>query len=201
MSELECRLLFYFWPLLAFKAFLQIYGAEKPTAYSTIGTKENFFFVRAILQVTTSESRQRTSFRGAFVYEGSLPPSIPLEIGGSRILVTSAVKEFLFYQRSVFHSKLFWIDSVSINQEGRRHWEDVSVALDDRNIHLIRLMCIAFTLHRIGHIARTWSCHKIYGSGRGGSARCLRTGFQSSLTWTDLGYSRTRRSQGCPHNV
>ncbi|KAH9208896.1 heterokaryon incompatibility, partial [Leptodontidium sp. 2 PMI_412] len=47
---------------------------------------------------------------------GISPPSIPLEVTGSRILVTSAVEEFLFHQRSFFRSKLFWIDSVCINQ-------------------------------------------------------------------------------------
>jgi hypothetical protein len=47
---------------------------------------------------------------------GIKDPSIPLEVDGAQVLVTSAIDELLFYRRSIFGSKLFWIDAICINQ-------------------------------------------------------------------------------------
>jgi hypothetical protein len=40
-----------------------------------------------------------------------------LNIDGKKMLVTSAVDELLFHQRSMFTSKLFWIDAICIDQK------------------------------------------------------------------------------------
>jgi hypothetical protein len=48
---------------------------------------------------------------------GGETPNIPVEVDGYEMLVTSSVDELLFYQRSIFTSKLFWIDAICINQK------------------------------------------------------------------------------------
>ncbi|KAL5313158.1 hypothetical protein ACEPPN_018891 [Leptodophora sp. 'Broadleaf-Isolate-01'] len=49
---------------------------------------------------------------------GERDPYIPVEIGGQGfVLVTATVDELLFYRRSIFGDKLFWIDAVCINQK------------------------------------------------------------------------------------
>jgi hypothetical protein len=47
---------------------------------------------------------------------GNKDPSIPLEVDGAQVLVTSVIDELLFYRRSIFGSKLLWIDAICINQ-------------------------------------------------------------------------------------
>lgn len=47
---------------------------------------------------------------------GERDPSIPLQVGGYRLLVTASVEEFLFYRSSVFTDHLLWIDAICINQ-------------------------------------------------------------------------------------
>ena len=51
---------------------------------------------------------------------------IPLKVNGKKLLVTAAVDEMLFNQRSIFGSKLFWIDAICIDQSN----------LDEKNVQL-----------------------------------------------------------------
>lgn len=48
---------------------------------------------------------------------GGKDPDIPLKVDGKQMFVTSAVDELLFHRRSIFTSKLFWIDAIYINQK------------------------------------------------------------------------------------
>jgi hypothetical protein len=48
---------------------------------------------------------------------GRQAASIPLAVGENRLLVTSAVEEFLTCEGSKFTSKFFWIDAICIDQK------------------------------------------------------------------------------------
>lgn len=51
---------------------------------------------------------------------GNKPPDMPLQVGDSRLLVTSRVQEFLIYCHSSSREKLFWIDAICIHQSDTR---------------------------------------------------------------------------------
>ncbi|OCK78087.1 hypothetical protein K432DRAFT_253193, partial [Lepidopterella palustris CBS 459.81] len=48
---------------------------------------------------------------------GGQEPDIPLSINGKDLKVTPNAEEFLFYQRSIFGPRYFWIDAICINQD------------------------------------------------------------------------------------
>jgi heterokaryon incompatibility protein (HET) len=50
---------------------------------------------------------------------GTVDPDCPVNVSGSAVLVTAAVDELLHYRRSIFGTKLFWIDAVCINQKDK----------------------------------------------------------------------------------
>ena len=90
---------------------------RSPRHIRVLELKKKCFFSEPSCELRELNLDDAPAFEALSYTWGVLPPSIPLEVTGSQILVTSAVEEFLFHQRSFFHSKLFWIDSVCINQE------------------------------------------------------------------------------------
>ncbi|KAL5319118.1 hypothetical protein ACEPPN_012167 [Leptodophora sp. 'Broadleaf-Isolate-01'] len=89
---------------------------KSPRHIRVLELKKKCFFSEPSCELRQLSLDDAPAFEALSYTWGVSPPSIPLEVTGSRILVTSAVEEFLFHQRSFFRSKLFWIDSVCINQ-------------------------------------------------------------------------------------
>lgn len=78
--------------------------------------KRKSFFSEPSCELVEVPLRTAPSFEAVSYAWGDKPPHIPLKVNGCQLLVTSAVEELLFHQRSILGSELFWIDAICINQ-------------------------------------------------------------------------------------
>ena len=75
--------------------------------------KKRWFFSRPSCELIEVGLNEAPPFEAISYHWGRKPPSIPINVNGAFILVTSAIDELLWYRRSIFTSHCFWI-SVSI---------------------------------------------------------------------------------------
>jgi Heterokaryon incompatibility protein (HET) len=89
---------------------------DSPQHFRILRLKRRSFFTAPSCELVQVCLDEAPPFEAISYTWGDKEPDIPLEVDGFQILVTSAVDQLLFYQRSVFGSKAFWIDAVCINQ-------------------------------------------------------------------------------------
>ena len=78
--------------------------------------KGRWFFSRPSCELIEVPLDEAPPFEAISYHWGLKPPSIPINVNGALILVTSAIDELLWYRRSIFTSHCFWIDAICINQ-------------------------------------------------------------------------------------
>ncbi|KAH8748324.1 heterokaryon incompatibility protein-domain-containing protein [Hyaloscypha finlandica] len=112
------------------RAFLRDYQGEEPRlllyVYQSIQLPRTIRLLRLEWRIQFSKLScslldfqldEAPSYEALSHTWGAEPPSIPLTVDGATILVTRNVQEFLWYSRSFYHPKYFWIDAVCINQK------------------------------------------------------------------------------------
>ena len=102
----------------------QYHKLKKPRYIRLLRLKRRSFFSEPSCELAEFPLDEAPSFEAVSYTWGDEDPSIPVEVNGREILVTSAVDELLFYQRSIFTPNLFWIDAICINQEDKDEKSD-----------------------------------------------------------------------------
>ncbi len=78
--------------------------------------KRRWFSSRPSCELIEVDLDEAPPFEAISYHWGRKPPSIPINVNGALILVTSAIDELLWYRTSIFTSHCFWIDAICINQ-------------------------------------------------------------------------------------
>ncbi|PMD19979.1 hypothetical protein NA56DRAFT_574650, partial [Hyaloscypha hepaticicola] len=89
---------------------------EKKGNIRLLVLKKRWFFSRPSCELIEVGLNEAPPFEAISYHWGRKPPSIPINVNGAFILVTSAIDELLWYRRSIFTSHCFWIDAICINQ-------------------------------------------------------------------------------------
>lgn len=89
---------------------------KKPRNIRLLVMKGRWFFSRPSCELVEVPLDEAPPFEAISYTWGLRPPSIPINVDGALILVTSAIDELLWYRRSIFTTHRFWIDAICIDQ-------------------------------------------------------------------------------------
>ncbi|KAH8592022.1 heterokaryon incompatibility protein-domain-containing protein [Bisporella sp. PMI_857] len=78
--------------------------------------KRKRLFSRPVCQIIHVDLHEAPPYEALSYTWGGQVPKLPLNVNGSQLLITRNVHDFLFHQRSLLGPRLFWIDSICINQ-------------------------------------------------------------------------------------
>jgi hypothetical protein len=87
-----------------------------PSSIRLLKIERKRFFSGPVCQIIRVDLHKAPPYEAlSYTWDGQRP-QLPLQVNGCQLLITRNVHDFLFHQRSLLGSRLFWIDSICINQ-------------------------------------------------------------------------------------